>query len=294
MANVFTLLIFSINFFFLAFVSITSYIQKVLLYPDNMPVELKPVSDEIMLVTLTDESATNAFDPEFMSELDVKIRQIIEDEKIRAFILTGTEKFFCAGANINEFRKHYDKGTIGKWIKQMTDILHPLILKIRHSDTIMIAAVNGAAAGAGLGLALSADYRIASSGGKFAASYFSLGLSPDGGTSWLLPRLVGSQKTRIFFFENQVWSAEECLEYGAIDELVDETILIQKSIEIANKWGSWSKASRSSKDLLDFQENNDLETHLKLEQRRIIDAGFTSDFSEGVDAFLEKRKANFN
>ena len=70
--------------------------------------------------------------------------------------------------------------------------------------------------------------------------------------------------------------------------------MIQKSIEIANKWGSWSKASRSSKDLLDFQENNDLESHLKLEQRRIIDAGFTSDFSEGVDAFLEKRKANFN
>ena len=115
-----------------------------------MPVELEPISDKTILVTLTDESATNAFDPDFMSELDLKLRQIIEDDKIHSFILTGTEKFFCAGANINEFRKHYDKGTIGKWIKKMTDILHPLILKIRNSDTIMIAAVNGAAAGAGL------------------------------------------------------------------------------------------------------------------------------------------------
>ena len=93
-----------------------------------MPVELKPVSNKTILVTLTDESATNAFDPAFMSELDLKLRQIIDDDKIHSFILTGTEKFFCAGANINEFRKHYDKGTIGIWIKQMTDILHPLIL----------------------------------------------------------------------------------------------------------------------------------------------------------------------
>ena len=145
----------------------------------------------------------------------------------------------------------------------------------------------------GLGLALSADYRIASPGGKFAASYFSLGLSPDGGTSWLLPRLVGSQKSRIFFFENQVWSAEKCLEYGAVDELVEDSLLIEKSIKKANDWGSWSKASRSSKDLLDHQENNDLESHLKLEQRRIIDAGFTPEFSEGVNAFLEKRKSRF-
>ncbi len=259
-----------------------------------MPVELEAISKKVMLVRLTDESATNAFDPEFMNELDVKVRKILDDDSIHSFILTGTENFFCAGANINEFRKHYDQGTIGEWIKKMTDILHPLILKIRNSDTIMIAAVNGAAAGAGLGLALSADYRIASPGGKFAASYFSLGLSPDGGTSWLLPRLVGSQKSRIFFFENQVWSAEKCLDFGAIDELVEDSELISKSIEKATEWGSWAKASRSSKDLLDHQENNNLETHLKLEQRKIIDAGFSTEFSEGIDAFLEKRKANFD
>ena len=259
-----------------------------------MPVELEEISKKVMLVRLTDESATNAFDPEFMNELDVKVREILADDSIHSFILTGTEKFFCAGANINEFRKHYDQGTIGKWIKKMTDILHPLILKIRNSDTIMIAAVNGAAAGAGLGLALSADYRIASPGGKFAASYFSLGLSPDGGTSWLLPRLVGSQKSRIFFFENQVWQAEKCLDFGAIDELVEDSELITRSIKKATEWGSWAKASRSSKDLLDHQENNNLETHLKLEQRKIIDAGFSSEFSEGIDAFLEKRKANFD
>ena len=259
-----------------------------------MPVEVEAVSKRVTLVRLTDESATNAFDPEFMNELDIKISKILDDDSIYSFILTGTEKFFCAGANINEFRIHYDQGTIGKWIKQMTDILHPLILKIRNSNTIMIAAVNGAAAGAGLGLALSADYRIASSGGKFAASYFSLGLSPDGGTSWLLPRLVGSQKSRIFFFENQVWSAEKCLELGAIDELVDDLELINQSIKKASEWGSWAKASRSSKDLLDHQENNDLESHLKFEQRRIIDAGFSNEFSEGINAFLEKRKPNFD
>ncbi len=259
-----------------------------------MPVEVNAVSDKIVIVKLTDESATNAFDPEFMLELDSKISEILINENISSFILTGTDKFFCAGANINEFRKHFDKGTIGEWIKKMTDILHPLILKIRNSDTVMVAAVNGAAAGAGLGLALSADYRIGSSNAKFAASYFSLGLSPDGGTSWLLPRLVGPQKTRIFFFENQVWDVQECYRNGAIDEVVDDSQLIDMAISKAKKWGSWAKASRNSKDLLDHQEYSDLESHLKFEQRKIIDAGFTSEFSEGVDAFLEKRTANFN
>tara|TARA_Y100001980_G_C14556250_1_gene347066 strand:- start:1262 stop:2041 length:780 start_codon:yes stop_codon:yes gene_type:complete len=259
-----------------------------------MPVEISQISDDIKLLKLTDESATNAFNPKFMSELDSRITEILDDKKIRSFILTGSKNFFCAGADINEFREHYDNGTIGEWIKVMTDILHPLILKIRNSDTIMIAAVNGAAAGAGLGLALSADYRIGSSNAKFAASYFSLGLSPDGGTSWLLPRLVGSQKTRIFFFENQVWNANDCLTNGSIDEIVDDSELIDKAILKARKWGKWAKASRSSKDLLDHQEFSDLENHLKFEQLRIIDAGFTSEFSEGVDAFLEKRSPKFN
>lgn len=259
-----------------------------------MPVEVSSAAEGIALVRLLGQSASNAFNPDSISELADAIRVGLDDEDIRGFVLTGSGGFFCAGADINEFRQHIDAGSIGIMIRQMTDILHPLILDIRSSATVMIAAVNGAAAGAGLGLALAADQRIASPSAKFAASYFGLGLSPDGGTSWLLPRLVGAQVTRRFFFDNEVWDAAACLSHGAVDAVVEEESLLDSALDAAISWGRWARVSRASKDLLDHQEHADLATHLKLEQRRIIDAGFEPTFSEGVDSFLEKRSAEFN
>jgi 2-(1,2-epoxy-1,2-dihydrophenyl)acetyl-CoA isomerase len=154
--------------------------------------------------------------------------------------------------------------------------------------------MNGAAAGGGLGLALAADYRIAVPKTKIAAAFFSLGLSPDGGTTWLLPRLVGAQRAKKFFFNNETWSGEEALTLGVIDDLVEPEDLIIRSLKVATSWGDWAKSSRAgTKQLLDSQSFNDFETQLHFEQARIVAASQTEDFSEGVNAFLEKREPEF-
>ena len=100
-------------------------------------------------------------------------------------------------------------------------MLHPLLTRIRTSSTIVVAALNGVSAGGGLGLALACDARVGTDDARMAASYAGMGLSPDGGTTWLLPRLVGEQRARRFFMQNEVWSGDEAHEYGAIDVLVD-------------------------------------------------------------------------
>jgi 2-(1,2-epoxy-1,2-dihydrophenyl)acetyl-CoA isomerase len=158
---------------------------------------------------------------------------------------------------------------------------------MRQSATIVVGAINGAAAGGGLGLALACDVRIGSPKAKLAASYASMGLSPDGGTTWLLPRLVGEQRSRTFFFENQIWSAEEALGAGAIDEVVEADELINRSIEVATNWSQWGNHFReATKHLLHVQSQNDFETHLKHEQTLIEAAGTTPEFKEGVSKFV--------
>ncbi|MDP6741680.1 MAG: enoyl-CoA hydratase/isomerase family protein [Candidatus Thalassarchaeaceae archaeon] len=255
-----------------------------------MTVNVERLDGGVAVVTLLAESAQNAFSIESINQISTILNSLMDDDEICAYVLTGSEKFFCAGADINQFRACYDDGTIAELVRGLTDILHPLLVRIRQSDTIYVAAINGAAAGGGLGLALTADYRIASPDAKLAAAYFSLGLSPDGGATWLLPRLVGEQKSRKFFFENETWSAIDALEVGAIDEVTNNENLVSRAIEVAEKWGKWAKASRGgTKQLLESQSYNDFSEQLKNEQDRIVDASQTEAFSEGVNAFLEKR-----
>jgi len=176
----------------------------------------------------------------------------------------------------------------------LTGILHPLLSRMRQSPTIIIAAVNGACAGGGLGLALACDARIASPKAKMAASYSGMGLSPDGGTTWLLPRLVGDQVSRRFFFENEIWGAEQCVSVGAVDALVESEQLIHAACEMAKRWSQWGEHTKeATKHLLDVQSVQDFETHLKHERTLIEAAGTTSAFKEGVAAFIDKRKPNF-
>ena len=130
---------------------------------------------------------------------------------------------------------------------------------------------------------------------EVSASYAGMGLSPDGGTTWLLPRLVGEQTSRQFFLENQVWDAQEASYKGAIDQVVAEDNLIARSVHVARTWSQWGTHSKeATKHLLLSVNFNDLETHLKHERTLIEAAGTTKEFAEGVQAFLEKRKPDFS
>ncbi len=260
-----------------------------------MTVESNQVEQGIVVIKMAGKTATQSFSMEFLPQIAKEIDSALSNSQVKAIVLTGEGRFFSAGADINAFAAAIENKEAPKLIRDLTGILHPLIMRMRQSPTICVAAVNGACAGGGLGLALACDIRIASKEAKMAASYSGMGLSPDGGTTWLLPRLVGSQISRKFFFENQIWTAEECLKYGAVDQLVDESILISTSIEVARKWSSWGNHTKeATKHLLDVQSNHDFETHLKHERTLIEAAGTTDAFKEGVNAFIEKRKPNFD
>ena len=257
---------------------------------------VESIDDEngIRLIRFSGQSATQSFSREFLPQIAKAIDAGLAHPNVRAMVLTGEGKFFSAGADIRAFAQSIEDGEAPQLIRDLTGILHPLLVRMRQSPTICVAALNGACAGGGLGLALACDARIASPTAKMAASYSGMGLSPDGGTTWLLPRLVGDQPARRFFFENEIWNAQQATEHGAIDAVVDSDRLIEAATELAKRWSQWSNHTKeATKHLLDVQSAQDFETHLKHERTLIEAAGTTPAFKEGVTAFLEKRKPEF-
>ena len=259
-----------------------------------MSITVEHLSKGVSLVTLSAETSRNGLDMKSMKSMSDIMDDLLEDSSIKSIIMTGSGKFFCSGADIDSFASAIENGSIADLVGGLTSLLHPMQLKIRASEKIFIAAINGSAAGGGLGLALCADYRVCIPEAKLAAAFFSLGLSPDGGTTWLLPRLVGTQKAKKFFFNNEVWNGNKALEYGAVDELVKSEELIQSAIKVAEKWGSWAESSRrSTKQLIDASTSTFMETQLEFEKLLITNSSLTPDFVEGVSSFLDKRNPNF-
>jgi len=243
---------------------------------------------------MSPEASSNTFSVENFQPLIYTLGQLMEDPNCKSIVLTGTGKFFSVGGNIGDFSDAIERGEIAQMVEGMTNQLHPLLLKIRSSETVFVCAINGDAAGGGLGLALSADYRICAKEAKLASAFFRLGLPPDGGTTWLLPRLVGFQTAKKFFFNSEIWTSSEALENGAVDEVSDADSLLQRALEVASHWGNWSTNSRrSTKQLLDASTSTFFETQLQFEQSLMVAASQTADFSEGVRAFIEKRKPIF-
>ena len=251
--------------------------------------------DSVAVVTISAEAARNAFDSDSMNEISTTLNGLMDDSDIRGIVLTGTGRFFCAGADIDEFQRSIDDGRIGPLVDNLTSILHPLQIRMRTDPTILVAAINGAAAGGGLGLALACDVRIAAPEAKLAAAFFKLGLSPDGGSTWLLPRLVGNQTARQFFFNDETWTGSEALDKGAVDKVIPLDELVDNAAQLAADWGRWSHLSRSgTKQLLDASTSTFFQTQLEFEQALIIAASQTDEFAEGVAAFLEKREPTFD
>lgn len=248
----------------------------------------------VAVVTFAKAETMNSLDPKTMWHVRHTVLALLEDARVRALVITGSGNAFCAGANVKDMQQAAAHGRSVQWVLDTTAELHPLLLELHASAKPVVAAVNGVAAGGGLGLALVADCRIGSPEARFAAGYFGIGLSPDGGSTWLLPRLIGEQRTRRFFFGNEVIAADEAKALGLLDEVVPTDRLVARAVEVARAWGAWGVRSREgTKRLLESQSTSSFSDQLEAERGLIAAAAGTADFKEGTTAFTEKRKARF-
>ena len=251
--------------------------------------------DTVAVLTLRNEAGMNSFDPAYLAACRKAMTELLANNSVRAIVLTGSGRAFSTGANVADMQKAAAAGTASQWVLDATAELHPLLQAMVNSEKPIISAINGVAAGGGLGLALASDARIGCAASRFAAGYFGIGLSPDGGATWLLPRLIGLQRTRQFFFNNEVMDAETAFEWGLLDAHVEANDLLRYAINLARQWGAWGAASRhATKALLTSSYSNTFTEQMNEERRLIAGAAGTDDFRAGTTAFVSKQTPDFN
>ena len=250
------------------------------------------VDGSIATITLNRPEAANALDLTMARELvDVSIR-CDESSDIRAVVIRGTGKLFSAGGDLSVFGDAGDNAA--SVIKLMAGDFHMALSRFNRMRAPVIAAVNGTAGGAGFSLAVATDLAIAVDSAKFVMAYTNAGLSPDGSSSYFLPRRIGDRRARELMLTNRVLSATEALEWGVINQVVSADEFDATVSKLAGDLAKGpTEAFGQVKTLLNASFDNGLETQMELETRGIADMVRTEDGREGIDAFLNKRQPEF-
>ncbi|QES93668.1 2-(1,2-epoxy-1,2-dihydrophenyl)acetyl-CoA isomerase [Empedobacter brevis] len=244
----------------------------------------------IATITLNRPSVFNSFNQEMIKTLQHNLDVAAQDVSVRAVVLTATGKAFCAGQDLGEVleEKEIDFNKI------VTENYNPLVLKIRNMDKPVVAAVNGVAAGAGANLALACDIVVAKESANFIQAFSKIGLIPDCGGTYFLPRLIGLQKATALMMLADKVSATQAKEIGMIYDYFADDAFESEVAKLANKLASLpTKGLAYTKKLLNQTFQNSMEDQLKQEGFFQDKAGNTADYKEGVDAFLEKRNPIF-
>ena len=248
-------------------------------------------TDNIATVTLNRPKA-NGINPALARELAEAALICDKDQTIRCVILTANGKLFCAGGDLKAVGGEPDKAATK--IKGMADDLHKATSTFARMEKPFIVAVNGMAAGAGFSMAVTGDFVIAAESAKFTMAYTAAGLSPDGSSSYFLPRLIGIRRTMDLMMTNKRLTAQEAEEWGLINQVVPDDALQTTAMELAQKLASGpTDAFATVKKLLLCSYDNSLETQMELEGRAISEHAGSANGQEGVLAFLEKRKPLF-
>lgn len=242
--------------------------------------------ENILIISLNRPDVYNAFNSDMLSELHDAFKRAGEDESIRCVILTGTGKAFCSGQDLKDFNDK--KLTFKDALEQR---YNPLIKSIAYLPKPVICAVNGVAAGAGISLALACDYRIAAESATLTEVFINVGLVPDSGSSFFLPRIVGYAKAFEMCATGDKVTAAEAKEAGLVNKVVSGKLLMKSAEAVAKNFAARpTKAIGMIKDLLNRSFESSLDEILKLEGDHQETAGNTEDFKEGIASFLEKRK----
>lgn len=240
-------------------------------------------------LTLNRPQSLNAFVPEMNREVLEALKDAERDKEVRSLVITGAGRAFCAGQDLKG-RTPEQKGSLGDSLREK---YNPMIRQIRQMETIVIAAVNGVAAGAGCNLALACDLRVASEEAKFIQSFVRVGLAPDSGGSFILPRLVGLSKAMELLLLGEPLDAQEAQRIGLVARVFANSDFAKSTREIAARVARAPRGIGLIKRAVNHAMLRQTEADLEYEAYLQEIAGRSADYDEGVRAFLEKRTPLF-
>jgi 2-(1,2-epoxy-1,2-dihydrophenyl)acetyl-CoA isomerase len=251
------------------------------------------VRDSVLTLTLNRPERLNAIDMVLAQELKSAFSDAASDSSVRAIILTGSGRAFSSGGDIKAMAANIDSGP-ELFFGEPLSAIHDVVLAIRQIPKPVIAAINGVASGAGCNIALACDLRIAAQSARFNQAFVKIGLTPDGGGSFILPRLVGWSKATELMMTGEIIDGREAAAIGMVNRAVPDSelwsVVWQMATELAN--GPTAAYGRI-KQLMDRSATLSYAEQLNYEQETQLASGHTSDFVEGIKAFTERRKAVF-
>ena len=244
----------------------------------------------VQTITLNRPEALNAFTPEMHKELRAALEQALDDAAIRAVLLTGAGRGFCSGQDLSQRKVEPGAAPIDLSVS-LGSYYNPLVRRLRQLPKPVVCAVNGVAAGAGANIALACDVVLAARSASFVQSFARLGLVPDSGGTWFLPRLVGPARAMGLALLAEPLPAEDAERWGLIWKVVDDAQLMSEATALARKLAAGpTKGYGLIKRALQASQGNSLDAQLDLERDLQREAGFSEEYRKGVAAFLEKKK----
>ena len=253
------------------------------------------LEENVAVITMNRPDALNALSLQLTRDLDSAIDAAISGNA-RAVVLTGKGRAFCSGGDLREMQSIAGvEGRIEAYLESPLEALHNVIRKIREAPIPFVAAVNGVCAGAGTNFALACDIVIAAEDASFNEAFVRIGLSPDCGGTFFLPRAIGEKLAAELFMTGETVTAERAAQFGMINRVVSAENLMVDALTVAQKLAAGPTGSIGRiKKMLNASYSNNLDDQLKLEHDCQIESGRSNDFKEGVTAFFEKRKPKFS
>jgi 2-(1,2-epoxy-1,2-dihydrophenyl)acetyl-CoA isomerase len=245
-------------------------------------------------VTMNRPDALNALSAQLTRDLTAAFEQVRSDGA-RAVVFTGNGRAFCSGGDLREMRSMWEsEGRIEAFLEAPLGALHGVIRAMRELPVPIVAAVNGVCAGAGVNFALACDIVFAAEDTTFREAFVRIGLSPDCGGTFFLPRAIGEKIATELFMTGDAVTGERAVEIGMINRVIPATDLLREAHAFAEKLAAGPTASLARvKQMMNATFSNDLDAQLALEHRMQIESGKGNDFKEGIAAFFEKRPPNF-
>lgn len=249
-------------------------------------------SGGVATVRLNDPASMNALSAQMATELEGVLAELSTDDSLRALILTGTGRGFCAGGDVQSFYDHREAPE--EIMQAVLEGLHGVVGRLLDAPFPTIAAINGVVAGAGMGIAMATDLAVSTESSLFTMAYTGIGVSPDGSSTFFLPRLVGTRVAMEMILTNRRIDSSEALRLGLVNRVVPDKDLAEEAFALASQLASGpTLAYIRARKLIRSAMGVDPYEQMKAEGEGIMAASTTHDFYEGISAFIEKRPPTF-